>query len=255
MLWEEQALRERGLDGDGKRLPALCRRKAQAKEARAGSPSSDDTGDFAPWLSLVGGLCGCWRTVARSRCHKEEPACWVPACSCLPRKRKLPGSGIAAPMPRCLRLQTRTSLRISTRKIQDKRNRACCGFQPFDISPRSAANLVGFAEHHCRRDGRAGPWFSFRKFDIRRELGSFVRSVAHECLTATVPTRRLPSQMSKNVFRSVLSIRFVAGPSSGRPQTVLVDMHRSSRACASCPSPISAPAGRSAGTHVQRGMA
>lgn len=38
MLWEEQALRERGLDGDGKRLPACVGRKAQAKEARAGSP-------------------------------------------------------------------------------------------------------------------------------------------------------------------------------------------------------------------------
>jgi hypothetical protein len=100
-------------------------------------------------------------------------------------------SGIAAlDGPRCLWLQTRASLRISTRKIRDKRNRACCGFQPFDISPRSAANLVGFAEHHCRRDGRAGPWFSFRKFDIRREVG-FVRSVAHECLIVTVLARCL----------------------------------------------------------------
>lgn len=95
VLWEEeQALCERGLDGHGKRLPALCRRKAQAKEARAGSPSSDDTGDFA----LVGGLCG-WCTVALPPVSQGRTGSPGPRL-CLPAVRV----DVPASLPRGFRL-------------------------------------------------------------------------------------------------------------------------------------------------------
>jgi hypothetical protein len=56
-------------------------------------PASDDTGDFAPWLSLVGGLCGCSVhgcpvTVSQGRTGLPGPRLSLPAG----KARELPAS-------------------------------------------------------------------------------------------------------------------------------------------------------------------
>jgi hypothetical protein len=80
---------ERGVSTETERdcQPCVVARHRPKKRGRD-PPALTTQGTLRPGSAWLVGCVAARCTVARSRCHKEEPACRVPACHCLPEKRE-----------------------------------------------------------------------------------------------------------------------------------------------------------------------